>query len=579
MKKISRFLLIVSFIFTHVLYAKVVFSDHENKYDDFTLTYFIDKSEDKNISEVATMPFSKKLDNAFTLGYTKVPVWFRIDIENKSSKKEEFYLFFERFNMGNFTVYEQKASAWKATEFGWKSYIEQQRSRFQSSPVYALRLKPGESKVLFVRIRTNIGLVGKFIVYADQEKIYSDQRKAFGFYLFVLGGLMMAILINGYLFISLKERIFGYYSAYLIGLVLFIIVYDTLALDFGWVKYYEFLQISGPLSIFFLTLFTKEFLRVRKYAPYLVRPLNIQAYIFAFLVVMMSIAIDSWFEIMGTAAPLAFAILLFTAYKVGYAGLKVAKYYFLLMFVNVLALALMALVYDGTLPYSDIALYSFMPVSFFEAAGFTMLLAGRIKEKSNEVIKVQNELIAEKKENENRLEERVKDRTSELIKLKDEMEYKLQRDALTSLYNRRHLATIVNELTQTQFSVVLIDVDHFKNINDNYGHSIGDKVLVKLAEILTDSIRTVDVAVRYGGEEFMVILPNLPISEAAKIAERIRINVEKSTLKYEDIEIKITISIGVSAKLKNTENIEDVFKKADDKLYEAKRAGRNRVCL
>jgi hypothetical protein len=80
---------------------------------------------------------------------------------------------------------------------------------------------------------TDMGFVGKFIIYADAERMYSDQGSFFGFYLFIIGGLVMAILINGYLFISLRERVFGYYSAYLVGMVLFIIVYDTLALDLG----------------------------------------------------------------------------------------------------------------------------------------------------------------------------------------------------------------------------------------------------------------------------------------------------------------------------------------------------------
>jgi predicted signal transduction protein with EAL and GGDEF domain len=261
-----------------------------------------------------------------------------------------------------------------------------------------------------------------------------------------------------------------------------------------------------------MTLFTKEFHRIREFAPFLVRVLDIQAYVFAFLIVMMSIAIDPWLEIMGTVAPFAFAVLLYSGYKIGYAGLKIAKYYFWLMLLNVIALAMMALVYDGTLTYNDIALYGFMPVSFFEAAGFSLLLASRIKEKSDEVIKVQKELITEKKENEYRLEDRVRARTSELTKLKEEMGYKAQRDALTDLYNRRYLATITNELTQTPFSVLLIDVDHFKKVNDTYGHNIGDMVLVNLVEILTESIRTMDIAVRYGGEEFLVILPNLSIN-------------------------------------------------------------------
>jgi len=127
-------------------------------------------------------------------------------------------------------------------------------------------------------------------------------------------------------------------------------------------------------------------------------------------------------------------------------------------------------------------------------------------------------------------------------------------------------------------TAVMLDVDHFKSINDEYGHHVGDQVLRTLAERCRSTLRTIDVLGRYGGEEFAILLPGTTRRNAATIlAERIRHRVAEELVHTDAGPVGVTVSVGVAAMEPTTRNPEELFKRADAALYEAKQAGRNRV--
>jgi len=158
------------------------------------------------------------------------------------------------------------------------------------------------------------------------------------------------------------------------------------------------------------------------------------------------------------------------------------------------------------------------------------------------------------------------------------------RDGLTGLYNRRFLEGYLDK--QAQFAqrkgftmgFLMIDIDHFKKINDTYGHKAGDLILQQLARIIERSVRSSDVVIRYGGEEFLVILPEVTTKSSAQVAEKIRKTVETSSFKIEGgKEIKITVSVGVAELPTHSDHPWQTIKFADVALYHAKQAGRNKV--
>jgi len=159
-------------------------------------------------------------------------------------------------------------------------------------------------------------------------------------------------------------------------------------------------------------------------------------------------------------------------------------------------------------------------------------------------------------------------------------------DGLTELFNHRHVHELLQEefersrRTEEPLAVTMIDLDKFKNVNDTYGHPTGDVVLYETARILRETAREIDMVGRYGGEEFIVILPNTDEEEAAAFAERVRSAVETHVFRDEDVgvELRMTCSSGVASfPVPGVQTPEQLLKLADEGLYMAKESGRNRV--
>ncbi|MCD6489775.1 MAG: GGDEF domain-containing protein [Thermodesulfobacterium sp.] len=152
-------------------------------------------------------------------------------------------------------------------------------------------------------------------------------------------------------------------------------------------------------------------------------------------------------------------------------------------------------------------------------------------------------------------------------------------DPLTKVNNRAFLNLLSHRLSKVNSSVsfLMIDIDNFKNINDKFGHVIGDKVLQKLGKVLRSNVKITDEVIRYGGEEFLVIAYRCDLEDAKKLGERLRKSVEK--IKMRELSgVKITVSIGISLYNKN-EDVLEVIEQADRAMYEAKKLGKNRVCI
>jgi two-component system cell cycle response regulator len=158
-------------------------------------------------------------------------------------------------------------------------------------------------------------------------------------------------------------------------------------------------------------------------------------------------------------------------------------------------------------------------------------------------------------------------------------------DQLTGLHNRRYmtgqLGALVNRAVRggDPVSALMIDIDHFKKINDSFGHDVGDEALREFAVRLASNVRAVDLPCRYGGEEFVVIMPGTQIGDAEKIADRIRRHVAGSPFRVNGTPepMIVTISIGVAATLGEGDTAEALLKRADEAVYAAKAAGRNMV--
>lgn len=182
-----------------------------------------------------------------------------------------------------------------------------------------------------------------------------------------------------------------------------------------------------------------------------------------------------------------------------------------------------------------------------------------------------------------------KNKSLKIAKRKIEILYKKIKkismiDSLTKVYNRRALIDhFQNEIKRalrhnSKLSCTMFDIDHFKVINDTYGHQAGDYVLRTMCRIKKRITRETDIIGRYGGEEFLIIMPDTPLESARRITERLRKRIETYTFCYEEQKIKVTISAGVSNLIENREtSVKALIERADRVLYKAKESGRNKV--
>ena len=196
---------------------------------------------------------------------------------------------------------------------------------------------------------------------------------------------------------------------------------------------------------------------------------------------------------------------------------------------------------------------------------------GLIEEARRELIQISDRFLEELLEQQRRVES-----------LKDEV----MRDGLTGLYNYKSFHYFVDKehyrakRYHLPLTLVLADIDHFKTVNDTFGHPAGDEVLRLLSETLNVSLRNSDIIARHGGEEFGILLTETPVTDSLMVVERFRLMVESLALEYEGKAIKVTMSFGLAFFQPGSDlSRDDWVKQADRALYEAKRRGRNRTCV
>ena len=173
---------------------------------------------------------------------------------------------------------------------------------------------------------------------------------------------------------------------------------------------------------------------------------------------------------------------------------------------------------------------------------------------------------------------------TEYKKLEQDLQILCRTDPLTTAANRRAFNEILSQefsrfkRSQREYALIMIDLDHFKSINDQHGHSVGDQVLIEVTERCKDNIRVHDILARLGGEEFCILLPYTESKQAKKVAERLREKIEIKPIIVDGLRVKVTISVGISLVSTGDEDGHQAMERADQKLFQAKESGRNQIC-
>tara|TARA_B110000503_G_scaffold142530_1_gene239629 strand:- start:1380 stop:3281 length:1902 start_codon:yes stop_codon:yes gene_type:complete len=425
-------------------------------------------------------------------------------------------------------------------------------------------------------------------------------------------GLILAIgLSNLFFFITTRTPIFLMYAGYVIFLGLTLLTLQGLGYHYIWPNSPWLQQhavgIFGSLAMFLSILFCEGLLNVKAFNTKLSALLKTTAYIFLFgLIISFFIPLPVFIKAFLLMLCVSGLLILVVAIWLWVKGLAIAGYYTLawsVLFVCALTVSLDTLnIMDFKIPsyyllmlgagIESVLLALILAVSHNQQHQMLLNTQAALLNKERQTQSAQKNMLALQEDVSKELEYKVQERTLELeVTLRElsdinrELQEKNSLDALTGLHNRdyfdkKYQAEIRrSRREQTQLSVVMVDIDYFKNVNDQYGHLVGDECIKIVAHTLKKVLkRPGDDVSRFGGEEFALILPNTDLEGALTLAEQLRAEIQKTTIQAGEISVNITISAGICTAIAKLNQPEDnILALADKQLYVAKNAGRNNV--
>ena len=482
------------------------------------------------------------------------PVWLHLAVLNTSDKPEPRRLLLEVSWLDRLELHhlqgEQVIGRWLAGDSDVSLQHPVPGLGFVFEPVFP----PGQSD-LYLRVATPDPLVLplRLLTPAQVEVVQRQYNYGYGL---LYGFLLALILYNAMLYLGLRDRGYLDYSLYLGSFALLNLCYTGHGYAWFWPQYPAFQQYVILVMMVFAGClglrFASGFLNLRQHAPranLFVRGLMIAG----LLAMSLSVLLQS----QQTAVLIAFVFVLIFSVAMVWLGIitvqhgRVAGRYFLVAALSAMVgMATSALSVWVGLPYTQAGFHAAGWGVVIEGLLLTLALAYRMRQ-----------------------HQRARVEAEQLARL----------DSLTSLLNRRAFLECAGPLWSTALrnrrplSVMMMDLDFFKKINDTYGHAMGDQVLVAASRVLAEACRNGDIAARWGGEEFIVALPETDATQALILAERLRGKIGALQLKKSGQPIKISASFGI-VELGDHATLEALIDESDQWLYAAKKAGRNQVC-
>lgn len=550
----------------------------------------------------------------------KTSAWARFAIRHEGGQDQQWWLTLGWPSMEHLQMHVLSPDGellWSSRPVG-ENYPLEDRYKLHRHFLFPLQLDAGETAVVYLEVRSSKLNVIPLEIWEVNDFVESDQV-----HLIILGAVFGSLLVmffyNLSLYSILLDRLYLYYSAYVAAVFVYLLVMSGLGVYYLW-DGSPWLKSRGAffasLSFLAAALFIRHFLALSYYRGWVLAVNNVFVLLWGGTAAV-SLVLPLTPEFLGLinlASLLSSVASTVTGcYLWWFRRSSSAKIFiFAWTFLNV-GTVVHVLSLQGALPLNFFTRYAQMGGIVVELAIVSFALAYRINEAKLAQARADQEALsltqqmsderaqrlraqiatleAQKKMNEE-LEFRVQQRTEQLnetmLKLEqanNELRQLSTTDPLTDVHNRRYLDEMLAmeckraNRTGQYLALVLIDIDHFKPVNDHYGHTVGDKCLRAVADALKEVVkRPGDLLARYGGEEFVLVLPNTDELQAMQVAEKCRAAVAALELEQDGEALPLTISAGVAAVVPAAEQIPDsLLREADRALYRAKDAGRNRV--
>lgn len=542
------------------------------------IEYIKDHTNSLNIEDISKLSFQKNLSSSVNFGVSSSTFWFRFKFENQSTiKNEDLFLFIEYPQLDEVEFYfptDNQGYVRKRVGDVLPFNNREIKIRFLNQRI-PNGTKVGEFIYFSVRSISAITVplfIGTEVAFRNKDHL---RQMSIGSY---IGILLIMAAYNLFLFLILREAAYIYYVLFVLSVCLYVTSFLGIGYEFFWANS-PYLQshiiiISSSLMLFNLCLFTIYFFDTKSYAPKLDRYLKYSLILFPVTIVVTLTTQSTLKVLLASSQGILYSFILpLVGVYVWKKGNRFARLYLFAWIPFFAAANLFILKTFGLIDKYVVEInYIVQFTNIFEAILFSFALADRVRilQKENEIAQLEM------------LDTMKKDMDS--FRMLQAANKLANTDGLTGLHNRRYFYTLVDTLWRTpdperpDMSILVIDIDHFKKVNDTYGHDVGDLVLKQVADILSKEVRPMDIIGRYGGEEFLIFLPKTNLKEALLIAEKIRLSIEKRKITYSSNKfLNITTSIGVASRVTVEMEIEHLVKSADKMLYHAKETGRNRV--
>jgi diguanylate cyclase (GGDEF)-like protein len=554
------------------------------------LVVWLDESAEKNLEDVISVYSADEFlafDSNKSTGLIKGTLWSHFYLKNATDQTISLHIeyvdhqlitldAFEKSSMPN-DSFHQIAGISLTRPFSERKFAH---NRF----VFETRLESGQTSEYFVKYSSDgSGYIFPNLRIWEPNNLRLVQTKEITGIAFLIGGFFLMSIIACVAGIATREKFFFAYAVYAIAKIgAWSTIYGythqlVLVNNFHW----SYISISAAFTIFCGLFFSRLFLQSAKFTPkfdYIILFMMANA---IFLLVSALFELKALAIISITIALLLYPMVLIVAIKRWWQGSKAAAIFAMAWSFLAAGLVLQAMRDLGFIEHNLLNYYWPPFASYTEMIVIMVAMGLKVRLLRHQKLSAERKYNIELEQSKARLEVLVKKRTLDLEQEKLKAELEAQTDSLTGTRNRRYFFTESKKLISsskihsTKLSLLMFDIDNFKNINDTYGHAIGDEALKTFSRVIGASVRETDIFARLGGEEFSLVLVG-DKEHAKQMAERLRTDIGNIKIETPKGQLQFTTSIGL-AHLGNENIIDELMVQADTALYEAKSKGRNQV--